>query len=37
MDNQEASVDKENVNPDSNVPETQAPKIYTIESEWRRI
>lgn len=33
MDTQVASSDKENVNPEKNVPEVQSSKIYTIESE----
>lgn len=35
MDNQDSNKDKENVNPVVNVPEVEAPKIYTIESEFR--
>lgn len=34
MENQVASNDKENVNPVSNVPQAEVPKIYTIESEF---
>lgn len=34
MESQVANSDKENVNPVSNVPEVEAPKIYTIESEF---
>lgn len=33
MDNQASNKDKENVDPVGNVPEVEAPKIYTIESE----
>lgn len=34
MDSQATNNDKENVNPVSNVPEVEAPKIYTVESEF---
>ena len=34
MDSPIASGDKENVNPLNNVQEVEAPKIYTIESEF---
>lgn len=33
MESQAASNDKENVNPVSNVPVVEAPKIYTVESK----
>lgn len=36
MESQVASNDKENVNPVSNVPVAEAPKIYTVESELTR-
>lgn len=34
MDSLIASGDKENVNPLENVQEVEAPKIYTVESEY---